>query len=123
MFGSRPRSVRDFLNDQSVKALKCAVESGVGGSAQPEAAAGARIASALLADVRDALDLKAPWLRDKPQVLSVLTCAEDATRRCVFKIGMTAVSLTEAVAQAASAADGEEEADTTGEDGSPSAGD
>lgn len=101
MFGPRPRSVRDFLNDQSAKALVCAVETGSGGSRQPEAAAGARIASALLADVRDALDLGAPWLMDKPQVLSVLTCAESATERCTFKIGMSAISLTDAVAAAA----------------------
>lgn len=82
MFSAQPIGMRDYLNNSSIKALMCANDARTGMRGDPAAAAGARVCSAILAEVRDAFDLRAPWLRDRHQVTHMLKAAEAALKAC-----------------------------------------
>jgi hypothetical protein len=93
MFTARPRNLRTFLHDASIKALKCANETRSGSGGDPSAAGGARVLSAVLAEVRDAVDLRAPWLTDYPQVVFVIGEAVRASSSSPVRLAMTVEEL------------------------------
>lgn len=104
MFGPRPRTVRAYLNDASIKALTCANETSKA-HGPADAAACARAMSAVLADMRDAVDVRAPWLRDKAQVTEVVRLVEDLSRRCTYRLDLGTEGLVMAVVDAARLSD------------------
>lgn len=93
MFTDRPRNLRTYLNDASIKALKCANAARTGMSGDPVAAGAARMVSASLAEVRDALDLRAPWLTDYPQVASLLLETQRVAGQAPFRIAVEPAEL------------------------------
>ncbi|MFD8339993.1 hypothetical protein ACFV42_46510 [Streptomyces solisilvae] len=106
MFPARPRNLRTFLHDASIKALKCANEVRTGVSGDPAAAGSARIVAASLAEVRDALDLRAPWLTDLPQVAYVLEEVARVAGSAPFRIAMPTAELARLIVEEARAEPG-----------------
>ena len=122
MFTGRPRNLRTYLHDASIKALKCANDARTAAGGDPAAAGAARMVAASLAEVRDALDLRAPWLMDYPQVTFLLTETERVAGHAPFRLAVGAADLARLIVQEASEARAVAAEDHEGEEGEEGAG-